>query len=224
MMQVLVARLEHTAAAMPTHTAIQKGDRRIDYRGLREAALRLAVALRARGVQPGDRVALSLSNGIEAAIAWYGIWRAGAAVVPMNAQARERDFVPWLRHSGARLLVHAAGHGDAGQAAHIAGVPALVPDMAAAPGEVFPAAGTAAGTDLPMPGADMLAAILYTSGTTGAPKGVALSHRNLAANAVAIIDYLALGPDDSTVSVLPFHYAYGASVLDRKSTRLNSSQ
>src|SRR3546814_3664767 len=89
---------------MPTHTAIQKGDRRIDYRGLREAALRLAVALRARGVQPGDRVALSLSNGIEAAIAWYGIWRAGAAVVPMNAQARERDFVPWLRHSGARLL------------------------------------------------------------------------------------------------------------------------
>src|SRR3546814_2008757 len=92
MMQVLVARLEHTAAAMPTHTAIQKGDRRIDYRGLREAALRLAVALRARGVQPGDRVALSLSNGIEAAIAWYGIWRAGAAVVPMNAQARERDL------------------------------------------------------------------------------------------------------------------------------------
>src|SRR3546814_137081 len=115
MMQVLVARLEHTAAAMPTHTATQKGDRRIDYRGLREAALRLAVALRARGVQPGDRVALSLSNGIEAAIAWYGIWRAGAAVVPMNAQARERDFVPWLRHSGARLLVHAAGHGDAGK-------------------------------------------------------------------------------------------------------------
>src|SRR3546814_16398130 len=84
MMQVLVARLEHTAAAMPTHTAIQKGDRRIDYRGLREAALRLAVALRARGVQPGDRVALSLSNGIEAAIAWYGIWRAGAAVVPLK--------------------------------------------------------------------------------------------------------------------------------------------
>src|SRR3546814_12593491 len=64
-----------------------------------------------------------------------------------------------------------------------------------------------------MPDADMLAAILYTSGTTGAPKGVALSHRNLAANAAAIIDYLPLDADDSTVSVLPFHYAYGASVL-----------
>src|SRR3546814_1119404 len=64
-----------------------------------------------------------------------------------------------------------------------------------------------------MPDADMLAAILYTSGTTGAPKGVALSHRNLAANAAAIIDYLQLDAVDSTVSVLPFHYAYGASVL-----------
>src|SRR3546814_2281601 len=59
----------------------------------------------------------------------------------------------------------------------------------------------------------MLAAILYTAGTTGAPKGGALSHRNLAANAAAIIDYLQLDADDSTVSVLPFHYAYGASVL-----------
>src|SRR3546814_20050050 len=80
MMQVLVARLEHTAAAMPTHTAIQKGDRRIDYRRLRQAALRLAVAPRARRAQPGDRASLSLSNSIEPAIAWYSIWRAAAAV------------------------------------------------------------------------------------------------------------------------------------------------
>ena len=212
-MQVLVARLEHTAAAMPTRTAIRQDARRIDYRGLREAALRLARALRARGVQPDDRIALALPNCIEAVIAWYGIWRAGAVVVPMNAQARERDFTPWLRHSGASMLVHATGHGDAEKAARIAGVPVLVPDLSAAPDEAFAVAGTAARIDLPMPGADMLAAILYTSGTTGAPKGVALSHRNLAANTAAIIDYLQLGPDDSTISVLPFHYAYGASVL-----------
>src|SRR3546814_18083169 len=92
MMQVLVARLEHTAAAMPTHTAIQKGDRRIDYRGLREVALRLAVALRARGVQPGARVAPSLSTGSEAAPAWSSIWRARAAVVPTTARSSARDL------------------------------------------------------------------------------------------------------------------------------------
>src|SRR3546814_17920494 len=85
--------------------------------------------------------------------------------------------------------------------------------MAAAPGEVFPAVGTAAGTDLPMPGADMLAAILYTSGTTGAPKGVALSHRNLAANTAAIIDYLQLGHDESTVRVMTFPSAHCSSCL-----------
>ena len=206
-MQVLVARLEDTAAAMAGHTAIQQGDRRLDYPGLRSAARRLAATLRDRGVRPGDRVALALANGIEAAVAWYGIWRAGAAVVPMNPQARERDLVLWLRHSGARVLVHAPGHEDAARAALEAGIPTLAPEAA-------DAASPAAGPDgLPMPDADMLAAILYTSGTTGAPKGVALSHGNLAANAASIIDYLELGPADSTVSVLPFHYAYGASVL-----------
>ncbi|TWT23078.1 long-chain fatty acid--CoA ligase [Luteimonas marina] len=213
MMQVLVARLEDTAAVMPARIAIQQVDRRIDYRGLRDAALRCAAALRALGVQPGDRVALALPNGIEAAVAWYGIWRAGAVVVPLNAQARERDFVPWLRHSGTRLLVHAPGHEDAAQAAHVAGVPTLVPDADVAPDQVFASTDAGSFADLPMPDAAMLAAILYTSGTTGAPKGVALSHRNLAANTAAILDYLQLGADDSTVSALPFYYTYGASVL-----------
>ncbi|HRN61126.1 MAG TPA: AMP-binding protein [Luteimonas sp.] len=212
-MQVLVARLEDTAAAMPARIAIGQGDRRIDYRGLRDAALRCAAALRALGVQPGDRVALALPNGIEAAVAWYGIWRAGAVVVPLNAQARERDFVPWLRHSGARLLLHAPGHEDAAQAARVVGVPALVPDADAAPDQMFACVDAGPVADLPMPEAAMLAAILYTSGTTGAPKGVALSHRNLAANTAAILDYLQLGPNDSTVSALPFYYTYGASVL-----------
>jgi acyl-CoA synthetase (AMP-forming)/AMP-acid ligase II len=63
--------------------------------------------------------------------------------------------------------------------------------------------------DCPVP----LAAIMYTSGTTGAPKGVALGHGNFAANTDAILDYLQLGPADRMVSVLPFHYAYGASLL-----------
>src|SRR5690606_19207606 len=57
------------------------------------------------------------------------------------------------------------------------------------------------------------AMILYTSGTTGAPKGVTLSHGNLAANTAAVIGYLELGRTDTVVSVLPFYYAYGASVL-----------
>ncbi len=214
MPQPLVERLEATAAAFPQRIALQQAQRRLDYAGLRDAALRLARQLRARGVEPGDRVALILPNGIEAAVAWYGAWRAGAVAVPLNAQARERDFVPWLRHSGARLLVHGAGHDDAARAAAEAGVPTLAVAGDGDPASLFAAApDDADAAGLPMPGTDALAAILYTSGTTGAPKGVALSHRNLAANAASILDYLRLGPDDSIVSALPFYYTYGASVL-----------
>ncbi|MFZ7096196.1 class I adenylate-forming enzyme family protein [Luteimonas dalianensis] len=212
-MQALAARLEDTAAAMPRRIAIQHGARRIDYRTLRDAALCFAAGLGRHGVRPGDRVGLALPNGIEAAIAWYGCWRAGAVVVPLNVQARERDFATWLRHAGARLLLHAQGHADAARAAATAGVPALVLDPERDPTGMFAGVDAVAAAGLPMPDAAALAAILYTSGTTGAPKGVALSHRNLAANTDSILDYLQLGPEDSTVSVLPFYYAYGASVL-----------
>ena len=210
-METLLARLDHTAAAMPARVALQQRERQLDYRGLRDAASGFARRLRAQGVAPGDRVAVVLPNCLEAAIAWYGSWCAGAAVVPLNAQARERDFVPWLRHSGPRVLVHATAHEDARLAALATGVPVLSLEPAAEPLEAL--TGAADAETLPMPGPGALAAILYTSGTTGAPKGVALSHRNLAANTASILDYLQLTATDSTVSALPFYYAYGASVL-----------
>ncbi len=208
-METLVARLERTAAAMPERTALQQEGRRLDYRGLHAAALEFARGLRARGIAPGDRVALILPNCIEAVVAWYGCWRAGAVVVPLNAQARERDFLPWLQHSGARLLVH-DGSEDAARAAAAADVPVL-PAQQCMAGEGDGMRDATA--DLPPPDPETLAAILYTSGTTGAPKGVALRHSNLAANTASILESLGLRADDSTVSTLPFYYAYGASVL-----------
>ncbi len=211
MMQTLVARLAETAASWPSRIAVAQHGRQLDYHGLCEAALRFAQGLRAAGVSPGDRVALILPNGIDAVVAWYGTWRAGAVVVPLNAQARERDFVPWLKHCDARLLVHASGHEEAAQAARSAAVTAWEGiDGVLADARVEAAMQA---SDMALPATDALAAILYTSGTTGEPKGVALSHRNLAANTASILDYLQLGPDDSTVSALPFYYAYGASVL-----------
>ncbi len=215
-MPTLAANPGKIAAIDPGRTAIQDGARRIDYARLANAAVRLARHLRAEGVQAGDRVALILPNRIEAVIGWYGIWLAGAAVVPLNAQARERDFTPWLAHSGARTVIHESGHVDAERAVAETGVAALTVPAARDDSDwpvTIAQGGSSTTGPLPMPDSDALAAILYTSGTTGAPKGVALSHRNLAANAEAILDYLQLQADDSIVTVLPFYYSYGASVL-----------
>ncbi len=216
-MRLLATRLLDHARDTPRRVALAHAQAVLDYGALADAASRFAAMLRARGVSAGDRVALVLPNRLEAVVATYGAWLAGAAIVPLNAQARVRDFVPWLRHAGARLVVVESTHPDGmlASAELAADVQRLVLDAPdAGPSTDWRA--MLAMDPLPEPCAvahGALAAILYTSGTTGAPKGVALSHANFASNVDAILAYLELGAGDSTVSVLPFYYAYGASVL-----------
>ena len=189
------------------------GERQVTYAQFWAQAQDFAAQLHAQGLHAGDRVALILPNRIEAAVACYGTWLAGGVVVPLNAQARVRDFLPWLRHCGAKHVVYEAGHGDAGQAlAQLDPMPAHTVLVEAQPLCAARASDELAVTTQETDPAS-LALILYTSGTTGAPKGVMLSHANLLANAEAVVAYLELVPDDRVLSVLPFYYAYGASVL-----------
>ena len=189
------------------------GERQISYAQFWAQAQDFAAHLHAQGLNAGDRVALILPNRIEAAVACYGTWLAGGVVVPLNAQARVRDFLPWLRHCAARHVVYEAGHADAEQAlAQLDPVPAHTVLVEAQPLCPARASDELAITRQETDPAS-LALILYTSGTTGAPKGVMLSHANLLANAEAVVSYLELVPDDRVLSVLPFYYAYGASVL-----------
>ncbi len=218
-MIALADRVTAIALSEPQRIALVQGAQRIDYAGFIDAARRFAGFLSAAGCRPGDRVALIVPNRIEAAIAWYGAWIAGAAVVPLNAQARARDFAPWLRHAGARVLVHEAAGRDAIAAAAELDRPPLrvVLDAGGADASAGAIGWEQALAAAPLASASVdpsaLAAILYTSGTTGAPKGVMLSHANFAANVEAIVAYLALTGEDSIVSILPFYYSYGASVL-----------
>ena len=207
---LLPARVAAAAGRWPTRIAIVDGNRRTTYAELWSMAVGFACELGRRGLAAGDRVALILPNRTEAAAACYGSWLAGMVAVPLNVQARARDLAPWLAHCGAALVVHEAGHADVEAA--LRAMPDA-PTAIAVPAGACPWPDAAEGAPDNAVASDQPAMILYTSGTTGAPKGVTLSHGNLAANAASILAYLGLGPDDCVVSVLPFYYAYGASVL-----------
>jgi long-chain acyl-CoA synthetase len=209
-MHGLVALVRERARLQPAAEALGHGARSLDYATFWLQVEGFAHALLAKGLVPGERVAVILPNRPEAAVALYAIWLAGGVAVPLNVQARERDFTAWIRHCGAQQVVYEQGHAD-------------VETML----ETFPEALTTwdVAADMPLPIAaggrfppgtasvDALACILYTSGTTGAPKGVMLSHGNLASNVSAVIGYLGLTPQDRILSLLPCYYAYGASVL-----------
>jgi long-chain acyl-CoA synthetase len=218
----LTERLIESARTYGGRTAIKTTAREISYAALLQSAAAVASFLRASGLKRGDRVALILPNSIEAAAAWYAIWYAGGVVVPLNAQARRDDLGRWVEHSGAQFLIGDSGNAEVQQMlAQLAVPPRLISVGAGLAGGgattwtgLVEGAAQSATEELLSPTRDdELALILYTSGTTGRPKGVMLCHGNLASNAAAIISYLRLTEADSIVSVLPFYYSYGSSIL-----------
>lgn len=235
-MSSVPARVADIARLHPERVAIVADDRRIRYAEFWDEAQRFAQALRARGLRAGERVAILLPNRIEAAVACYGCWLAGGIAAPLNVQGRARDFQAWLRHCEARHVVYEHSHTDAADAiaavdasagsAAIGSSPIESAPIESAPIERWPLGAehplcppaTVDSTDTDTDAAQRIAAddvalILYTSGTTGAPKGVTLTHGNLLANASAVVRYLGLSEHDSVLSILAFYYAYGASVL-----------
>ena len=212
-MDTLPGRIAAIAARAPERVAIEEdGGRSIGYGRFWREAQGFARALRAHGLRDGERVAVILPNRIEAAVACYAVWLAGGIAVAMNVQAKSRDLQPWLQHSGSTHALFETHHHDAVEAvdrARQSGLRLQTWELAA--NESLPQLD---GEDLPAPASPAAPAlILYTSGTTGAPKGVTLSHRNLLANAEAVVGYLQLREDDSVLSILGFYYAYGSSVL-----------
>src|SRR3954462_9240982 len=133
----LAQNLLDTAAREGEHPALRMDDAHLSYDAFRDAALRVAAAVRDRGVQPGDRVGLVLPNVLSFPVVFYGALMTGAAVVPMNPLLKAREVEYYLRDSGARVVVPLAPTGaPVVEAAAAVGVEA-VPVGAALPQELM---------------------------------------------------------------------------------------
>ena len=211
--QYLVAH----AQATPDRPAIRFEGTTITYGELATRARRFGAALAAAGIAPGDRVAIYLPNIPEFPIAYYGIQAIGAIPVSINSIFKTEEVRYLLDDSGARVVVTTADL--------IGFVPpdclALEHRLVAGPGEI-PAgaasfddwiAGAQGEAELVSRAADDPAALLYSSGTTGFPKGVALTQSNLHSNIASAARYSGYRADDRLAGFLPLFHVYGQNYI-----------
>lgn len=211
----------------PDKTAVVTATERVTYAELHSRALRFAALLQSRGVRRGDRVAIFLENSVDTVVGIYGTLYAGAAFIVVNPQTKEDKLRYVLADSGAvavltegrlsRLVVGIMT--DEGSV--LTTLKTVVLADGAAP-EITPAAGAdpqfavlelaAASPEVVVPPGTIpldLAALVYTSGSTGNPKGVMLSHQNMVFAQGSLVEYLRLDETDRILNVLPLAFDYG---------------
>ncbi len=204
----LFSLLDKAAADHPDHLALRMDDLELTYAQLLEAAGRMSTLLASRGVGPGDRVGIMLPNVPAFPIAFYGALAAGAVVVPMNPLLKSREVGYYLSDSGAKVVLawHTAA-GDAAKGAADAGAEAIAVDTADM-AELLDGSAAAQGHCGREDEDD--AVILYTSGTTGRPKGAELTNSGLVRNAeLTARTLLKNNPDDVMMGCLPLFHVFG---------------
>ncbi len=211
--------LREAIARNPDGDALVHDDVRISYAALDDIVGRVAANLAALGIGRGDRIALLLGNRPEFVYALMAAARLGAIAVPLNVREQTPGLEYVLNQSGARFLIHEAGVADRLPAS------ATLPHLA----HRFVVGGSADGArpmdELLQPGAaapapaavdeEEVAVILYTSGTTGRPKGAMLTHLNICHSVMHFEVCMALGPDDRSILAVPASHVTGlvANVL-----------
>jgi long-chain acyl-CoA synthetase len=227
----LASILEDSTAKHPDRTAIVFGDLRLSYAQVNGAANQVANLLVSRGIQPGDRVALSSPNLPYFTIIYFGILKAGATVVPLNVLLKGREVAYHLNDSGAKAyfafegsaelpIGEAAWEGfqatDSCQEFFLIKLDSNAPAPMEPPEYYAPLVAEQPATfDTVQTDADDVAVILYTSGTTGQPKGAELMHRNLIDNVKVHTELFAASHDepDTYLCVLPLFHSFGQSVI-----------
>jgi long-chain acyl-CoA synthetase len=188
-------------------TAIKLDDVELSYALLDAACARVAGLLRARGVEPGDTVAMMVPNVPYFPVCYYGILRAGAVVVPLNVLNKRREVAFYLKDSRAKLLFAWHGFLEESQAGAAQAGTACQPLV---PGEFEQLLGGAEPAEEIVDRSESdTAVILYTSGTTGTPKGAELTHSNLFKNCTVASRLFNIGSDAVTLGSLPLFHSFG---------------
>lgn len=174
----------------------------------------LAGGLRARGIGPGDVIAVMAPNVADYATAFHGVAFAGATVTTLNPTYTAEEAAHQLRDSGARMLITVPPFAElAAAAAQAAGVAEIVMIGVSGDGGLDGLFGPPLAAQVPVDLEKDPVVLPYSSGTTGLPKGVMLSHRNLVVNVDQCVDIIDIQPGDVTLGFLPFFHIYGMTVL-----------
>ena len=186
----------------------------LTYKALASMASSVAAGLQRLGIQKGDRIAFYLPNSPELVISYFAIWRAGAVAVPCNPMFRQQELTNHLKDAEVRYLIASApGSDNASAVAKHLGIRLVV---ASDKGELtfndLLADDPRNLREVHIDPDDDLALILYTGGTTGAPKGAMLTHRNIVTNTMQFAEWYALEQGlETCISVLPLFHSGGMS-------------
>ncbi|MCY0950342.1 long-chain-fatty-acid--CoA ligase [Streptomyces sp. H27-S2] len=205
--------LADTAAQRPDHSAVIYESEHFTYGWLWEQARRYASVLRANGVRPGDRVAMLLADTPQFPVVYFGVLAAGAVAIPLSVMSTASEIDHVLTDADARFLVCAASLlAQAREAAERLGTVLLTagPGPAGTVDLENAAQDTAPIDDSAVREPDDVAVVFYTSGTTGKPKGVMLTHRNILHNVERMVTtpYM-FRSDDVLLGCLPLSHGFG---------------
>jgi long-chain acyl-CoA synthetase len=215
MLDTLGEVLPAAAARFGDRTALITGEARFSFRDLDRLSGAFAASLARLGVGRGDRVTLYAPNSWEWIVGYYGALRAGAVINPINVMLTPAEVAYVTRDCGARALVGTPDRLGAVQEAGIGGLELIAFGEGLAGAHRFADLAAGDGAFAPVPVApDDLAAICYTSGTTGHPKGAMQSHRAVILNGAMTAQMHGKGPADTVVTALPCPHVYGNVVFN----------